>query len=119
MTESGIYLGTDSGATTSKTGGIRADGSIISDHLRQSSTNAAAGRAAVIKGWIDGASGFLAENKFTWRDLRGVGLAIPGPYDGYGGLRPSANLPPRFAGWDFSADYTPPPAAAPCPPPTP
>ncbi len=105
MAESDIYLGTDSGATTSKTGGIRADGSIISHHLRQSSTNATAGRAAVIKGWIDGANGFLAANKFTWRDVRGAGLAIPGPYEGYGVLGRSANLPASFAGWDFSADY--------------
>ncbi|MDB6165774.1 MAG: glcK [Lacunisphaera sp.] len=105
MAEPGIYLGTDSGATTSKTGGIRADGSIISHQLRQSSTNAAAGRAAVISGWIEGASGFLAENKFTWADVRGVGLAIPGPYEGYGVLGRSANLPAAFAGWDFAGDY--------------
>ena len=54
----GVYLGTDSGATTSKTGGVWADGSIISTKLRQSSTNSQAGTAAVVKGWIDGVLGF-------------------------------------------------------------
>jgi predicted NBD/HSP70 family sugar kinase len=105
MSNPGIYLGTDSGATTSKTGGIRADGSIISHRLRQSSTNSQAGREAVIKGWIDGANGFLAENSFTWHDVQAVGLAIPGPYDSYGVLGRSANLPASFAGWNFHADY--------------
>lgn len=105
MSESGIFIGTDSGATTSKTGGIRADGSIISHKLRQSSTNSQAGREAVIRGWIDGVNGFLAENNLTWREVRGVGLAIPGPYEAYGVLGRSANLPASFAGWNFHADY--------------
>lgn len=100
-----IFLGTDSGATTSKTGGIYADGTIISHQLRQSSTNSQAGTAAVVRGWIDGVNGFLAENNLTWAQVRGVGLAIPGPYDSYGVLGRSANLPPSFAGWNFHADY--------------
>ena len=41
-----VYLGTDSGATTSKTGGVFADGTPISTKLRQSSTNSQAGTAA-------------------------------------------------------------------------
>ncbi|MBI2517866.1 MAG: ROK family protein [Opitutae bacterium] len=105
MSDTGIFIGTDSGATTSKTGGIRADGSIISHKLRQSSTNSQAGREAVIRGWIDGVNGFLAENNFTWGQVRGVGLAIPGPYEAYGVLGRSANLPASFAGWNFHADY--------------
>jgi predicted NBD/HSP70 family sugar kinase len=100
-----VFLGTDSGATTSKTGGIFADGTIISHQLRQSSTNSQAGTAAVVRGWIDGVNGFLAENRLTWAQVRGVGLAIPGPYDSYGVLGRSANLPASFAGWDFHADY--------------
>lgn len=102
----GIYIGTDSGATTSKTGGVRADGSIISHKLRQSSTNAQAGTAAVIAGWIDGVVGFLADNHLTWDQVRGVGLAIPGPYQSYGVLDKSANLPAAFTGWNFHADYS-------------
>jgi predicted NBD/HSP70 family sugar kinase len=105
-TPEGIYIGTDSGATTSKTGGVRSDGSIISTKLRQSSTNSQAGTAAVIQGWVEGAEGFLADNGFSWADVRGVGLAIPGPYQSYGVLDRSANLPDSFIGWNFHKDYS-------------
>lgn len=100
-----IYLGTDSGATTSKTGGIHADGTPISSQLRQSSTNAAAGTAAVIAGWIQGAEGFLQDHGLSWDQVGGAGLALPGPYRSYGVLEKSANLPAEFAGWNFHADY--------------
>ena len=105
MSTQGIFIGTDSGATTSKTGGVWADGSIISHQLRQSSTNSAAGTAAVVSGWVDGVNGFLAENKLTWAQVQGVGLAIPGPYERYGVLGRAANLPKSFEHWDFHADY--------------
>lgn len=105
MSEHGIFLGTDSGATTSKTGGILADGTIVSHKLRQSSTNSAAGTVAVVRGWIEGANGFLAEHNLTWSQVRGVGLAIPGPYESYGVLGRAANLPASFEGWNFHADY--------------
>ena len=101
----GVFIGTDSGATTSKTGGVWADGSAISTKLLQSSTNSQAGTEAVVRGWIQGANGFLAENRLTWNQVRGVGLAIPGPYRRYGVLARSANLPAAFEGWDFRADY--------------
>jgi glucokinase len=101
----GIYIGTDSGATTSKTGGVWADGTIISTKLRQSSTNSQAGTAAVVKGWVDGVVGFLADNNLSWSQVRGVGLAIPGPYIGYGVMGRASNLPKSFEGWNFHADY--------------
>ncbi|MBI2813428.1 MAG: ROK family protein [Opitutae bacterium] len=104
--QQGVYLGTDSGATTSKTGGIWADGSVISTKLRQSSTNAQAGTATVVRGWLEGVVGFLADNRLSWDQVRGVGLALPGPYDRYGVLGRSANLPASFAGWNFHADYS-------------
>lgn len=106
MSQPGIFIGTDSGATTSKTGGVWADGSIISHRLRQSSTNSAAGTAAVVRGWVEGVNGFLAENNLQWDQVRGVGLAIPGPYERYGVLGRAANLPPSFEHWDFHADYS-------------
>ncbi len=107
MTRSqGVFLGTDSGATTSKTGGVWADGAAISTHLRQSATNAQAGSAAVVEGWIEGVVGFLADNDLAWDQVLGVGLAIPGPYRSYGVLERSANLPASFAGWDFHRDYS-------------
>lgn len=102
-----IFLGTDSGATTSKTGAIWAkDGSIVSPKLMQSSTNTQAGREAVVKGWIQGATGFLAEHQLSWANVRGVGLALPGPFKSYGVLERTANLPASFEGWDFRADYS-------------
>ena len=104
--QQGVYLGTDSGATTSKTGGVWADGSIISTKLRQSSTNSQAGTAAVVRGWLDGVAGFLADNQLSWDQVQGVGLALPGPYDRYGVLGRSANLPAGFEGWNFHADYS-------------
>jgi len=107
MNSKDIFIGTDSGATTSKTGGIWAkDGSIISHKLLQSSTNSQAGREAVVKGWIQGVTGFLAEQQLTWANVRGVGLAIPGPYKSYGVLERTANLPASFEGWNFHADYS-------------
>lgn len=101
-----VYIGTDSGATTSKTGGVWADGTPISLKLRQSSTNSQLGTAAVISGWVDGVAGFLADNNLSWDQVRGVGLAIPGPYLRYGVMDKSANLPASFVGWDFYADYS-------------
>jgi glucokinase len=101
----GVYIGTDSGATTSKTGGVWADGTLISAKLRQSSTNSQAGTAAVVKGWVDGVVGFLTDNGIAWDQVRGVGLAIPGPYLGYGIMGQPTNLPKSFNGWNFHADY--------------
>ena len=101
-----IYLGTDSGATTSKTCGVFADGTPISLKLAQSSTNSQLGTSAVIEGWIDGIDKFLNANGLLWDQVRGVGLAIPGPYQRYGVLDRSANLPAAFAGWDFHTDYS-------------
>jgi len=106
MNTQGVFLGTDSGATTSKTGGVWTDGSIVSHKLMQSSTHSQAGREAVIQGWVKGADDFLAANQLTWANVQGAGLAIPGPYKSYGVLDRSANLPASFEGWDFHADYS-------------
>ena len=40
-----VYIGTDSGATTSKTGGVWEDGTTISTKLLQKSTNSESGPA--------------------------------------------------------------------------
>ena len=105
MTKSGVFLGTDSGATTSKTAGVWTDGSVVSTQLLQSSTNSQIGTSAVIEGWIRGVEGFLTQNDLSWDRVLGVGLAIPGPYQSYGVLDRSANLPKSFEGWDFYSDY--------------
>jgi predicted NBD/HSP70 family sugar kinase len=101
-----IFIGADSGATTSKTGAVRDDGSIVSTKLLQSSTNSQQGREAVVLGWVTGAVEFLKANNLTWEDVGGVGLAIPGPYKSYGVLERTANLPANFEGWNFVADYS-------------
>lgn len=101
-----VFIGTDCGATTSKTGGVWADGGVISRRLLQSSTKATSGTDAVVAGWVQGVRGFLAENKLGWDQVAGAGLAIPGPYEGYGVLGRSANLPAEFEGWNFAKDYS-------------
>lgn len=101
-----VYIGTDSGATTSKTGGIWSDGTAISTKLLQKPTNALAGTEAVILGWVEGISDYLQQNELTWEQVQGVGLAIPGPYQRYGVLDRSANLPASFEGWDVHTEYS-------------
>ena len=101
-----VYIGTDSGASTSKTGGVWEDGSIISTDLRQSSTNSECGTPAVIAGWIEGVLGFLKENDIEWDQVKGVGLALPGPYQSYGVLDHTPNLPNSFTGWNFLKSYS-------------
>jgi predicted NBD/HSP70 family sugar kinase len=100
-----IFIGTDSGATTSKTCGVFDDGTPITLHLAQSSTNARLGTQAVVNGWIEGVEKFLSENHLAWHQVGGVGLAIPGPYLSYGVLDRTANLPASFEGWNFLSDY--------------
>ena len=101
-----LYIGTDSGATTSKVGGVWDDGSIISTKLLQRPTNAQQGQAAVVTGWVEAITDFLAQHNLGWDQVKGVGLAIPGPFQRYGVLDRSANLPAAFAGWDVHTAYS-------------
>lgn len=101
-----IYIGTDSGATTSKVGGVWEDGKPVSTKLLQRPTNAKLGPDAVVAGWVEAISDFLKQHALAWDHVRGVGLAIPGPYESYGVLAKSANLPPSFAGWNVHAAYS-------------
>jgi predicted NBD/HSP70 family sugar kinase len=78
---------------------------MISMKLLQSSTNAQAGTAAVVRGWVQGVEGFLKQNDLAWDQVRGIGLAIPGPYQRLGVLGRTANLPASFDGWNFLEDY--------------
>jgi predicted NBD/HSP70 family sugar kinase len=98
-----IFIGTDSGATTSKIAAVWESGEAVSTKLLQRPTEK--GRDAVVSGWIAGITEFLAQNNLDWSQVRGVGLAIPGPYERYGVLGKSANLPASFTGWDVHADY--------------
>jgi glucokinase len=101
-----IFIGTDSGATTSKIAAVRENGEAVTTKLLQRPTDAQNGRAAVIAGWIAGIGDFLAQNNISWPQVRGVGLAIPGPYLRYGVLGKSPNLPADFTGWDVHKDFS-------------
>ncbi len=101
-----IFIGTNSGATTTKFSAVRENGEAVSTKLLQRPTNSENGRAAVIGGWIAGISEFLAQNHLQWSQVHGVGLAIPGPYERYGVFGKSPNLPASFCGWDVHADYS-------------
>jgi len=99
-----IFIGIDSGATTSKIGAVRADASIVSMDLLQRPTRSEAGPAGVIEAWMGAIVEFLADNNLSWDQVQGVGLAIPGPLRAYGVLDDSPNLPDSFNGWDVNAD---------------
>jgi glucokinase len=95
-----IYIGTDSGATTSKIGAVWKDGKPVSTKLLQRPTNFRKGPAAVVHSWISAIDEYLQGNALTWSNIQGVGLAIPGPFRSHGVLDRSANLPATFRGWD-------------------
>ena len=101
-----IYIGTDSGATTTKFSAVWHNGEAVSTKVLQRPTNSQNGREAVVSGWIAGVSEFLAQNELEWSQVAGVGLAIPGPYERYGVFGKTPNLPTSFSGWDVWADYS-------------
>ena len=101
-----VYIGTDSGATSSKTGGVWEDGTTISTKLAQQPTNSEAGTTAVVRGWVEGVNEYLIRNDLKWDQVQGVGLAMPGPYKRYGVIGRSPNLPANFEGWDFYTAYS-------------
>lgn len=103
--ERAICIGTDSGATTSKVGGVWDDGSVISTRLLQRPTNSQDGPQAVVRSWVDAADGFLRQEGLSWDQVIGVGLATPGPFRSYGVLDRSANLPATFEGFDVYSNY--------------
>src|SRR3954466_16257868 len=100
-----VYIGTDGGATTSKVAGVWGDGEAVSTKLLQRLTNADAGPGALMATWADAITDYLSINGLAWSDVRGVGLAIPGPYERYGVFGRSPNLPPTFAGFDVHHGY--------------
>jgi glucokinase len=100
-----VYVGTDGGATTSKVGGVWDDGTPVSTRLLQQPTKSGDGPAAVVRGWVEGITDYLGENGLTWGQVRGVGLAIPGPFQRYGVFDRSANLPATFEGFDVHTAY--------------
>jgi glucokinase len=101
-----VFIGTDCGATTSKIVALYEDGTPVSMELLQRKTRADEGRTGIIKGWIDAVEEYLAEHKLSWSQVAAAGLATPGPYQRYGVLDKSANLPASFEGFDVLTAYT-------------
>ena len=101
-----VYIGTDGGATTSKVGGVWEDGTAISTRLLQRPTRSGEGPPAVVHGWVEAITDYLRQNGLVWDQVHGVGLAIPGPFQRYGVLDRSANLPPSFTGFDVHTAYS-------------
>ena len=100
-----VFVGTDGGATTSKTGAVWTDGTTVSTRLLQRPTGSADGPQAVVNNWVSAIGEYLAENGLDWEQVGGVGLAIPGPYQRYGVFDKSPNLPESFAGFDVHTAY--------------
>ena len=100
-----IFIGTDSGATTTKFSAVRENGEAVSTKVLQRPTSSEKGREAVMAAWIGGVGDFLAQNNLQWAQVAGVGLAIPGPYESYGVWGKSPNLPASFCGWNVAKDY--------------
>ena len=100
-----VYVGTDGGATTSKTGAVWGDGTTVSTRLLQRPTGSADGPMAVVRGWVSGITEYLAQNDLEWDSVGGVGLAIPGPFQRYGVFDKSPNLPASFAGFGVHTAY--------------
>lgn len=101
-----VYIGTDSGATTSKIGGIWGDGTVVSTSLLQRPTNAQLGPEAVVRGWVEAINAYLEQNDLAWEQVQGVGVAIPGPRRSYGVLERGPNLPESFVGFDVYTAYS-------------
>jgi glucokinase len=101
-----VYIGTDSGATTSKIGGVWDDGTTISTKLLQRPTNAQNGPDTVVRGWVEAISEYLDQNDLVWDSVQGVGVAMPGTFKRYGVIDRAANLPSSFDGWDVYSAYS-------------
>ena len=101
-----VYIGTDCGATTSKTAAVWDNGTTVSTKLLQKPTNAQGGTDAVIQGWVEGLNEFLLQNSLTWNDVQGVGLTVPAPFQRYGVVGHAPNLPASFEGWDVHTAYS-------------
>ncbi|MEP4078489.1 ROK family protein [Haloferula sp.] len=99
-----LFLGIDSGATTSKIAAVREDGSIFPSDLLQRPTGSEGGPEGVIKAWIGAIGEYMAEHKISWSQIAGVGLAVPGPRRSYGVLDNGPNLPDSFNGWNVEQD---------------
>jgi glucokinase len=59
-----------------------------------------------VRAWVEVLADYLTQNSLTWDQVRGVGLAIPGPFQRYGVFDRSANLPESFTGFDVYTAFS-------------
>ena len=100
-----VFIGTDGGATTTKIGAVRGDGTTVSTDLLQRPTGSEHGPVAVMEGWAASVGEYLALHGLSWAQVAGVGAAMPGPQRSYGVLERGPNLPESFAGFDVLTEY--------------
>lgn len=101
-----VFIGTDGGASTSKVGGVWDDGTVVSTRLLQRPTGSEDGPGATIDMWVASITEYLGINGLSWDRVAGVGLSIPGPFQRYGVLDKSPNLPESFRGFDLHSAYS-------------
>jgi len=101
-----IFLGIDCGATTSKFNGIDADGNLLTPKLRQLRTPSAEGPDAMLQAWLTGLDQFLTGESLDWAQVGSVGVAMPGPYQGYGVLGKMPNMADDVEGWNYLQDLS-------------
>ena len=101
-----VFIGTDSGATTSKVGGVWSDASTVSTELIQRPTDSQRGPETIVRNWVKAVEKYLTRHDLTWDRVQGVGLATPGPFQSYGVLGRTANMPQSFQGYDVHAAYS-------------
>ena len=99
-----IFIGIDSGATTSKIAAVLEDASIFPSDLLQRPTSSEGGPDAVIHAWMSAIDEFIDLYDLSWDQVEGVGLAVPGPRRSYGVLDTGPNLPASFDGWNVEQD---------------
>lgn len=100
-----IFLGIDSGATTCKVNGVNTAGQMLSAELRQSPTRSHMGKAVLMDDWLTAAQQWLDQQGLTWDQVRGLGLALPGPFEKSGVLGALPNYPPELHGWHYLDDF--------------
>ena len=88
-----------------RSGAVWDDGTTVSTKFLQRPTQSDQGPEAVVRGWVEAITDYLGTNGLAWEQVHGVGLAIPGPFQRYGVLDRSANLPASFAGFDIHAGF--------------
>jgi glucokinase len=101
-----IFVGIDCGATTSKFSAVDAAGRCLFRQLYQRPTLSGEGPPAMVASWLAGVAHILESIDCSWDDVCGVGLAMPGPYLGYGILGKMPNMSASLTGWHYLDDLS-------------